>query len=108
MRTLFGGTQARAEETWTPSSGSFSEDLNSSSPSPSIAGIQVYEQQERNDEIETEELTTNIRRKPPCPSQNRNDVKNAKFNETFELLVTVVEEEKNQGPTIAECIAFLR
>lgn len=42
MSILFGGTQSSGEETWTPSSGSFPEDLGMHvhSPSPDIGNTQ--------------------------------------------------------------------
>ncbi|KAJ8646668.1 hypothetical protein MRB53_008416 [Persea americana] len=74
MRILFGGTQARGEETWTPSSAS-RRDLNAQMPSspPYIDNTQNNEQEVTFEDIFTEELMTNARRKCPCPSRSRRD-----------------------------------
>ncbi|KAJ8615838.1 hypothetical protein MRB53_035210 [Persea americana] len=72
MGILFGGTQARGEETWTLSYGSFPEELNTQMPSPPphIDNTQHHVQGETFEDISTEELMTSARRNRPCPSRN--------------------------------------
>ena len=67
MGILFGGTQARGEETWVASSTSFPKDLNTQMPSPPphIDNTQNNTQEETFEDISTEELMTNARRKHP-------------------------------------------
>ena len=110
MGILFGGTQATGEETWTPSFGSFLEDLNIHMPSsqPDIGNTQNDVQQETFEENGMEELMTNVRRKRPCPSKSKRDVRNGKFDENLERLVNVLEQESKHGTTMEECIAILK
>lgn len=98
MKILFSRTQARGEDTWTPSSGSFPEDLNNdrSSPSPNMLSTQVLAPLETPEERGEEELMENVRRKRPRPSKSRKEVKNKKFDDSFERLVVALEADKNQ------------
>ncbi|KAJ8635536.1 hypothetical protein MRB53_009803 [Persea americana] len=98
MRILFGGTQARGEETWTPSSGSFPEELNTQMPSPPphIDNTHNHVQGETFEDILTKELMKSARRKRPCPSQSRRDVRNNKYDENMERLVIILEEDKKE------------
>eukprot|EP00268_Persea_americana_P045506 TRINITY_DN4641_c0_g1_i14.p1 TRINITY_DN4641_c0_g1~~TRINITY_DN4641_c0_g1_i14.p1 ORF type:complete len:208 (-),score=34.06 TRINITY_DN4641_c0_g1_i14:232-855(-) len=72
MTTLFGGTQARGEDAWTPSSGSIPEDLNMQMASLllDISNTQNAVEQEPYLDVEMEELMlmSNVRRKRPGPS----------------------------------------
>lgn len=96
MKILFGGTQVRGEDAWTPSSGSFPEDLIMQTPSqsPDICYTQNDVQQETCEDMEIEEVMANMRRKRPGPSQRRKDAKNSKIDVDFEHLVTILEEER--------------
>ncbi|KAJ8639129.1 hypothetical protein MRB53_015823 [Persea americana] len=97
MGILFGGIQARGEETWTPSSASFPEDLNTRMPSPPphIDNTQ-NNAQETFEDISTEELMTNARRKRPCPSRSRRDVRKNQIDENFEHLVIILEDDRKE------------
>ncbi|KAJ8639559.1 hypothetical protein MRB53_016253 [Persea americana] len=101
MRILFGGTQATREETWTPSSSSFPEDLNILVPSspPNTGNTQNDVQQETFEENGMEEPMANVRRKRPCPSKSKRDVRNGKFDENLERLVNVLEQESKHDCT---------
>lgn len=99
MEILFSGTQARGEDTWTPSSGFFfSKDLNNdqSSPSPSMVNNQVKAPLETPADCGEEELMENMRRLHHCPSQSKKEAKNKKFDDSFERLVVALAEDKNQ------------
>ncbi|KAJ8632600.1 hypothetical protein MRB53_025936 [Persea americana] len=98
MGILFGGTQARGEETWTPSSASFPEDLNTQMPSPPphIDNTQNNTQEETFEDISTEELMTNATRKRPCPSQSRRDVRKNQIDENFKRLVIILEDDRKE------------
>eukprot|EP00268_Persea_americana_P045822 TRINITY_DN4696_c1_g1_i10.p1 TRINITY_DN4696_c1_g1~~TRINITY_DN4696_c1_g1_i10.p1 ORF type:complete len:328 (-),score=51.94 TRINITY_DN4696_c1_g1_i10:166-1149(-) len=98
MKILFSRTQARGEDTWTPSSGSFPEDLNNdrSSPSPNLVNTQVMAPLKTPEERGEEELMANVRRKRPRLSQSRKEAKNKKFDDSFERLVIALEADKNQ------------
>ncbi|RWR76142.1 L10-interacting MYB domain-containing-like protein isoform X1 [Cinnamomum micranthum f. kanehirae] len=98
MRILFGGTKAREEETWTPSFGFFPEDLNTHipSPPPHVDNTHNHVQEEIFEDISIEELMTSARRKRPCPSRSRRDVRNNKYDENMERLVIILEEDKKE------------
>ncbi|KAJ8627803.1 hypothetical protein MRB53_021110 [Persea americana] len=100
MGILFGGTQVRGEEAWTPSSGFFPEDLNtqmpSTSPPPHIENTQNYMQEATFEDILTEELMTNARKKRPCPSQSRRNIRNNKIDENLELVIILEEDKKEE------------
>ncbi|XXG89279.1 hypothetical protein AAC387_Pa12g1319 [Persea americana] len=98
MGILFGGTQVRGEETWTLSYGSFPEELNTQMPSPPphIDNTQNHVQGETFEDISTEELMKSARRNRPCPSRSRRDVRNNKYDENLERLVTILEEDKKE------------
>ena len=78
-----------------------------SSP-PDIGNTQNDVQQETFEENGMEELMTNVRRKRPCPSKSKRDVRNGKFDENLERLVNVLEQESEHGTTMEECIAILK
>lgn len=100
MMTLFGGTQARGEDAWTPSSCSFLEDLSMQMASllPNIGNTQNAVEQETYEDVKMEELMlmSNVRRKLPGPSRSRKNVKISKFDERLERIVIILEGEKDE------------
>ena len=100
MTTLFGGTQARGEDAWTPSSGSIPEDLNMQMASLllDISNTQNAVEQEPYVDVEMEELMlmSNVRRKRPGPSRSKKNAKISKFDDSLERIVIILEGEKNE------------
>ena len=100
MTTLFGGTQARGEDAWTPSSGSIPEDLNMQMASLllDISNTQNAVEQEPYVDVEMEELMlmSNVRRKRPGPSWSKKNAKISKFDDSLERIVIILEGEKNE------------
>lgn len=53
-------------------------------------------QEETFEDISIGELMTSARRKRPCPSRSRRDVRNSKYDENMECLVIILEEDKKE------------
>ena len=66
-----------------------------SSP-PYIDNTQNNAQEETFEDISTEELMTNARRKRPCPSRSRRDVRKNQIDESFEHLVIILEDDRKE------------
>lgn len=110
---LFGGTSATGEDKSSPASGShpFEMEIEESTynllsddhetPSRGIPNVELDEPDENG------ELMMSIRRKRPCPPWKKKDIRDDKLDATIAHILSSLDEKKNEGPTIVECMKSL-